>query len=179
MKLSDFRYTAPKSITAKYPAEPRDQSKLLVLDRKTGELLSAEKYGPVNWADHVDMKTGRPVLSEQSDFSKHDRLIYPNPNGDHDWMPISYSPKTGLAYIPATDVPWIYSTYPGFRYFYDLGGVEVVRVLGALREAGPVGGQLDRVGDGEDVHRLGQGRLDLVGDQELDESLGSELSVWD
>ncbi|MEO5928510.1 MAG: tRNA preQ1(34) S-adenosylmethionine ribosyltransferase-isomerase QueA [Candidatus Kapaibacterium sp.] len=37
MKLSDFRYTAPKSITAKFPAEPRDQSKLLVLDRKTGE----------------------------------------------------------------------------------------------------------------------------------------------
>ena len=38
MKLSDFRYTAPKSITAKYPAEPRDQSKLLVLDRKTGDV---------------------------------------------------------------------------------------------------------------------------------------------
>jgi len=38
MKLSDFRYTAPKSVIAKYPAEPRDQSKLLVLDRKTGEM---------------------------------------------------------------------------------------------------------------------------------------------
>ena len=38
MKLSDFRYTAPKSATAKFPAEPRDQSKLLVLDRKTGEM---------------------------------------------------------------------------------------------------------------------------------------------
>ncbi|HVZ40361.1 MAG: tRNA preQ1(34) S-adenosylmethionine ribosyltransferase-isomerase QueA [Bacteroidetes bacterium] len=38
MKLSDFRYTAPKSITAKYPAEPRDHAKLLVLDRKTGEM---------------------------------------------------------------------------------------------------------------------------------------------
>jgi len=38
MKLSDFRYTAPKSITAKYPADPRDQSQLLVLDRKTGEM---------------------------------------------------------------------------------------------------------------------------------------------
>jgi len=38
MKLSDFRYTAPKSITAKYPVDPRDQSKLLVLDRKTGEV---------------------------------------------------------------------------------------------------------------------------------------------
>ena len=38
MKLSDFRYTAPKSITAKFPHEPRDESKLLVLDRKTGDV---------------------------------------------------------------------------------------------------------------------------------------------
>lgn len=38
MKLSDFRYTAPKSIIAKYPTEPRDQSSLLVLDRKTGDI---------------------------------------------------------------------------------------------------------------------------------------------
>src|SRR5690606_23596930 len=42
-------------------------------------------------------------------------------NGDHDWQPISFNPDTGLVYIPATDVPWIYSTKPGFRYFYDLG----------------------------------------------------------
>ena len=38
MKLSDFRFTAPKSATAKYPADPRDTSKLLALDRKTGEM---------------------------------------------------------------------------------------------------------------------------------------------
>ena len=31
-----------------------------VLDRETGELISAEKYGEVNWASHVDMATGRP-----------------------------------------------------------------------------------------------------------------------
>ncbi len=37
MKLSDFRYTAPKSITAKVPADPRDSAKLLVLDRSSGE----------------------------------------------------------------------------------------------------------------------------------------------
>lgn len=38
MKLSDFRYTAPKSVTAKYPANPRDEAKLLILDRKSGEM---------------------------------------------------------------------------------------------------------------------------------------------
>ena len=92
-----------------------------VLDRETGELLAADKYGPVNWASHVDMATGRPALTENANFNEHDRLMYPNPNGDHDWQPISFNPDTGLVYIPATDVPWIYSTKPGFRYFYDLG----------------------------------------------------------
>jgi len=38
MKLSDFRYTVPKSTIAKYPTEPRDECSLLVLDRKTGEI---------------------------------------------------------------------------------------------------------------------------------------------
>src|SRR5438552_8984395 len=38
MKLSDFRYAAPKSITAKFPADPRDEAKLLVLERKSGEM---------------------------------------------------------------------------------------------------------------------------------------------
>ncbi len=92
-----------------------------VLDRATGELLAADKYGAANWASHVDMTTGRPVLAPQSDFSKEDQLIYPNPNGAHDWHSMSFNPATGLAYIPAFDVPWVYSTKPGFRYFYDIG----------------------------------------------------------
>jgi quinohemoprotein ethanol dehydrogenase len=92
-----------------------------VLDRKTGELLSAEKYGAVNWASHVDLKTGRPVLTRWAEFRGQDQLIYPNPNGAHDWQSMSFSPRTGLAYIPALDVPWVYSTKPGFRYLYDLG----------------------------------------------------------
>ncbi len=92
-----------------------------VLDRQTGELLGADKYGAANWASHVDTATGRPVLTPQSDFTKEDQLIYPNPNGAHDWHSMSFNPATGLAYIPAFDVPWVYSTKPGFRYFYDIG----------------------------------------------------------
>ncbi len=37
MKLSEFRYTVPKNLVANYPADPRDSSKLMVLDRETGE----------------------------------------------------------------------------------------------------------------------------------------------
>ncbi|CUT03562.1 tRNA preQ1(34) S-adenosylmethionine ribosyltransferase-isomerase QueA [Candidatus Chrysopegis kryptomonas] len=34
MKLSDFNYQLPKNLIAKYPVEPRDSARLLVLDRK-------------------------------------------------------------------------------------------------------------------------------------------------
>jgi quinohemoprotein ethanol dehydrogenase len=74
-----------------------------VLDRATGELLSAEKFAAVTWATHVDMKTGRPVenkaLADYGDGKP--KLVFPSPVGAHNWNPMSHSPKTGLVYIPA------------------------------------------------------------------------------
>lgn len=37
MKLSEFKYAVPKNLIAKYPADPRDSSRMMVLDRETGE----------------------------------------------------------------------------------------------------------------------------------------------
>jgi len=91
-----------------------------VLDRKTGELLSAQQYGAVNWASGIDMKTGRPVVTDYADYSKHDRLIFPNGNGAHDWFPQAYSPKTGLVYIPAQDNPTSFSMNPAHSYIWHL-----------------------------------------------------------
>ena len=48
-----------------------------ILDRATGELLSAEKYGTANWASHVDMATGRPVETPESDYDETTKLIQP------------------------------------------------------------------------------------------------------
>ena len=48
-----------------------------VLDRETGELLSAKPYATVNWASRVDPETGRPEISEQSDYTTGPKLIYP------------------------------------------------------------------------------------------------------
>lgn len=42
MKLSEFKFTVPKNAVAKYPAEPRDSSKLMVLDRETGEVVDKQ-----------------------------------------------------------------------------------------------------------------------------------------
>lgn len=77
-----------------------------VLDRVTGELLSAEKFAPSNWASHVDMKTGRPVVDMAvADWTQGPKLISPGPFGAHNWQPMSFSPKTGLVYIPAQEAP--------------------------------------------------------------------------
>lgn len=72
-----------------------------VLDRKTGELLAADKYMPVTWATHVDLETGRPVEAAGIRDTQDDQFIVPGPSGAHNWHPMSFSPDTGYVYIPA------------------------------------------------------------------------------
>lgn len=70
-----------------------------VLDRKTGELISAVPFVKTTWATHVDMKTGRPVETPEARYGEKPVLLSPNPGGAHNFNPISYSPKTGLVYF--------------------------------------------------------------------------------
>ena len=86
-----------------------------VLDRTSGELLSAEKYITMNWATHVDMKTGRPVETATADYFKEPRLLLPSPYGGHNWQPMAYHPGTRLVYIPAQDLGFPMITDPGFK----------------------------------------------------------------
>ncbi len=86
-----------------------------VLDRATGELISAEKYVNVNWASHVDLKTGRPFETGEADYTKEPKLVWPSPYGGHNWQPMSFSPQTGLVYIPAQDVPFVYGHDAAFK----------------------------------------------------------------
>ena len=101
-----------------------------VLDRVTGELLSAKSYVPVNWASHVDPHTGRPVETGQGDYFDEPKLIFPSQMGGHNWQPMAFNPATGLVYIPAMEAPMIYLNLSrnGFRYDPDrmnVGGVGV------------------------------------------------------
>jgi quinohemoprotein ethanol dehydrogenase len=75
-----------------------------VLDRKTGQLLSAKNYTYVNWASHVDMKTGRPVVTKAADWYSSPKNVYPSWSGGHTWNPMSYSAQTHLVYIPVIDM---------------------------------------------------------------------------
>lgn len=76
-----------------------------VLDVSTGRLLSAKTFVPgVNWTTGVEMKTGRPVLSAAANYERTGKgfITSPGPFGAHNWHPMSFSPATGLVYIPAS-----------------------------------------------------------------------------
>ncbi len=86
-----------------------------VLDRATGELLSAEKYVDVSWASHVDLGTGRPVERPEAHWSKQPAMVTPGPAGGHNWHPMAFSPRTGLVYIPSTSNVYYYAPDPNFE----------------------------------------------------------------
>jgi quinohemoprotein ethanol dehydrogenase len=88
-----------------------------VLDRATGELLSAEKFTHVTWASHVDLKTGRPVLTEQGQWYKDQpKLVAPTLFGGHNWQPMSYNPSTGLVYIPERKGAFVYEALKDYQW---------------------------------------------------------------
>jgi len=74
-----------------------------VLDRQTGELLSAETYQPVNWASGYDLKTGKATEApdKHTHFGTVTQGICPSSTGAKDVIPSAFSPRTGLLYIPA------------------------------------------------------------------------------
>src|SRR3546814_8886381 len=58
------------------------------------------KIGKVTWADHIDLKTGRPVEAPNLRYETGEVTIFPGSLGAHNFQPMSYSPRTGLVYIP-------------------------------------------------------------------------------
>ncbi len=75
-----------------------------VLDRSTGKLISAEPIAKVTWATKIDLESGRPV--ENPGYRYHGKELFelwPSVMGAHNWLPQSYSPKTGLVYVPVLE----------------------------------------------------------------------------
>lgn len=81
-----------------------------VLDRITGQLISAEPFVNVTWAYGIDSETGRPMVNPEAQYWKTDKpaLVSPSWMGGHNWHPMSYSQDTGLVYIPAQDSSFPY-----------------------------------------------------------------------
>lgn len=87
------------------------------LDRVTGELLVAEKFDKaVNWATHVDMKSGRPQVVPQysTEYNGEDvntEGVCPAALGSKNQQPVSYSPQTGYFYISGNHVCMDYEPF--------------------------------------------------------------------
>jgi len=77
-----------------------------VLDRRTGRLISAKSFVPINWATRVDLDSGRPVEvpEKRPKFKQRAKDICPNLLGGKNWQPMSFNPKTGLVYIPSINL---------------------------------------------------------------------------
>ncbi|MEO6041782.1 MAG: PQQ-dependent dehydrogenase, methanol/ethanol family, partial [Croceibacterium sp.] len=114
----EWDYTATQAmILADLPIGGRTRQVLMqapkngffyVLDRGTGELLSAEKFVPVNWATGIDKATGRPIENPAVRYGETPVLVSPGAGGGHNWNPMAYSPLTRLVYLPVTE------TYMGY-----------------------------------------------------------------
>ncbi|MGZ6016409.1 MAG: PQQ-dependent dehydrogenase, methanol/ethanol family [Phenylobacterium sp.] len=88
-----------------------------VWDAKTGKLISADKFAPANWASRIDLKTGRPVENPDARYSVTKAvIIQPAPLGAHNWHPMSYSPRTGLVYIPVTESSTGFASQPAENF---------------------------------------------------------------
>jgi quinohemoprotein ethanol dehydrogenase len=63
----------------------------------------------VNWASHVDLQTGRPVLNPELDYLEKARWVLPGPLGAHNWQAMSVDVEAGLVYLPVQDNAFLYS----------------------------------------------------------------------
>lgn len=96
-----------------------------MLDAASGELLRAQPFTEVNWADGVDMKTGRPIEVKQARYSEGKPFNgLPGAQGAHGWHSNAFSPETGLMYIPTQHAyfPWVEDpSYKPSDVGYNLG----------------------------------------------------------
>ena len=75
---------------------------LYVVERATGKLLAAYKFVKVNWADHIDLSSGRPVWSAETKAVLEQGVkvnIWPSVVEGKNWMPMSFSPLTAMIYV--------------------------------------------------------------------------------
>ncbi|RGP41537.1 Alcohol dehydrogenase (azurin) [Altererythrobacter insulae] len=123
-----------------------------VIDRATGEFISAEPYVSVNWATGID-ENGRPIENPETRIDKtgQSALVTPGALGGHNWHPMAYHPDENLVYIPAFEAAMIYTPEAdwkpdrarGFNVGFDLSSGDLPPDMGIRREvAGTLRGML-------------------------------------
>jgi len=95
-----------------------------VIDRRSGRLLAANKFDPtVNWAERVDLETGRPVVvaGKMTKADTNTKNICPAAQGAKNMQPVSYDEKTKLFYAGTNHICMDYQPFTvkyksGFPY---------------------------------------------------------------
>lgn len=155
-----------------------------VLDRVTGEHLLTTKFSQAaNWAKEIDVK-GRPIRNPEKDSTIPGSLVSPNNQGSTNWPPPSYSPDTGLFYVPTSEAfAMYYLTETDPRGAMGLGGKEenAVGTLGSYLTAidyktGKVAWQHRYPGTGGS---LGMGLLTTAGKLLFAGDQGGNLVAYD
>jgi PQQ-dependent dehydrogenase (methanol/ethanol family) len=120
-------------VTRKVLVRPERNGYMYVMDRTSGEVLSATPFVHITSSSGVDLKTGRliPVKEKEPRENQVVRDICPSAPGAKDWNPSSFSPNTGLLYVPhnnlcmdfeAVEVSYIAGTpYLGANVVYKAG----------------------------------------------------------
>jgi PQQ-dependent dehydrogenase (methanol/ethanol family) len=88
--------------TRKVIVRPERNGYVYVLDRTTGQVLSANPFAYITSTKGVDLNTGRLIENPEMkpEVGKVVRNICPASPGAKDWQPSAFSPNTGLVYIP-------------------------------------------------------------------------------
>jgi quinohemoprotein ethanol dehydrogenase len=88
-----------------------------VLDAATGAFISAGSFAPQNWSTGIDPKTGRPQINPEARYEDTGKpfISLPGAAGAHSWQPMSFSPATGLVYIPANLAAFPYAAQKDWK----------------------------------------------------------------
>ena len=80
---------------------PHKNGFLYVIDRTNGQLIAANPFTKVTWATHIDMKTGRPVLTDVLERAMKGEQVTFFPSRGTNATLGAFNPKTGLVYLNA------------------------------------------------------------------------------
>ena len=119
-----------------------------VLDRATGAFISAEAYAAQTWTTGIDKSTGRPQVVEAARYRDKEALVLPSPYGAHNWQPMSFSPRTGLVYLPVQEIPFVFKHDAAYRHHPGLWNVGVQIEAASLPEDPAIAAQVLKVVQG-------------------------------
>ena len=149
-----------------------------VVDRETGALVSGDPAIPMfpedqtppgiplSWAYAIDEATGRPIENPRARYREAGVVVRPGALGAHNWHPMSYSPLTGLVYVPVHELALGYAHDPAFRLLsrhWNLGIARSPFPEDAATRAAVVAGSTGQLVAWDPVARRAAWRVDRPG----------------